>query len=394
MKTVSSKKYNPDQFEEILVYFSNSIHGKNNEDEILWDLAKNCIAKLDFVDCVVYLLEEENNQLLQKAAYGPKNPKAKEIYNPIEIKLGEGISGHVAQTGQAEIIGDTSKDPRYLQDDEFRYSEICVPIKIDGKVLGIIDCEHPEKNYYTSQHLRILTAVASICAFKIQNVRADLKIKKEREKVFQIEKEMVQLKLKAFRSQMNPHFIFNSLSGIQYYITTSNKKQALDYLSQFSKLMRFYLKYFEKESVSLKDETAMLDTYLKLQKMRYGNRFSYEINLEKSSINKEAVIPSFVLQTFFENIIEMAVYNQYKKCSLKVLFKVKSSKVIVHIGFKYKGEKEERFKTPDYRAQFVKWEDQIAFLNKYKNYQIEKNITFNKYEQWKEGEVLLSLPNL
>jgi putative methionine-R-sulfoxide reductase with GAF domain len=394
MKTAAGKKYNPDQFEEILVYFSNSIHGKNNEDEILWDLAKNCIAKLDFVDCVVYLVDEEGNCLLQKAAYGPKNPKAKEIYKPIEIAIGQGISGHVAQTGQAEIITDTTKDPRYLEDDEFRYSEICVPIKIDGKVLGVIDCEHPEKDYYTPQHLRILSAVASICAFKIQNVRADLKIKKEREKVFQIEKEMVQLKLKAFRSQMNPHFIFNSLSGIQYYITTSNKKQALGYLSLFSKLMRFYLKYFEKESVGLKDETAMLDTYLKLQKMRYGNRFSYEMGWEKNSVGKEAVIPSFVLQTFFENIIENAVYNQYENCSIKVLFNVKPSKVLVKIGFKYKEGKENKAYAPDYREQFVKWEDQIGFLNEYKNYQIEKKITFNKNDEWKEGEVFLSLPNL
>lgn len=386
--------YNTDQFEEILVYFSNSIHGKDNEDEILWDLAKNCIAKLDFVDCVVYLLDEENKQLLQKAAFGPKNPKAKEIYNPIKINLGEGISGHVAQTGEAEIIADTSKDPRYLQDDEFRYSEICVPIKTDKQVFGVIDCEHPEKDYFTKQHLRILSAVASICAFKIQNVRADLKIKKEREKAFQIEKEMVRLKLKAFRSQMNPHFVFNALSGIQYYITTSNKKQALDYLSQFSKLMRFYLKNFEKESVSLKDETAMLDTYLKLQKLRYGDRFSYLMEMKKNSVEKDASIPPFILQSLFENIIERAVYKQYDNCSLKTFFKIKASNVLVRIGFKYKKKKEKQVYIPGYREQFLKWEDQIDFLNQYKNYQIKKKLNFKKYKDWREGAIFLSLPNL
>lgn len=391
---ILKNKYDTDQFEEILVYFSNSIHGKNSEDEILWDLAKNCIAKLDFVDCVVYLLDEENNQLLQKAAFGPKNPKAKEIYKPIKINLGEGISGHVAQTGEAEIIADTSKDPRYLQDDEFRFSEICVPIKANEKVFGIIDCEHPEKNYFTKQHLRILSAVASICAFKIQNVRADLKIKKEREKAFQIEREMVRVKLRAFRSQMNPHFVFNTLSGIQYYITTSNKKQALDYLSQFSKLMRFYLKYFENETVGLKDETAMLDTYLKLQKLRYGNRFSYLMELEKDSVGKDATIPSFVLQSLFENIIERAVYKQYENCSLKIIFKIKASHVLVHIGFKYEEEKEKKPYIPDYREQFIKWEDQIDFLNQYKNYQIKKKVTFNKNDGWSEGAISLSLPNL
>ena len=79
--------------------------------------------------------------------------------------------------------------------------------------------------------------------------------------------EMVQLKLKAFRSQMNPHFIFNALNSIQYFITSENKKSAVIYLSVFSKLIRFYIKHIEKETVNLADELAMLNGYLRLQKL-------------------------------------------------------------------------------------------------------------------------------
>src|SRR5690606_41575975 len=83
MAKVIPTPFNAEQFEETLVYFSNAIHLKNNEDEILWDLAKNCIAKLGFVDCVVYLIDYENGHLLQKSAFGPKSLREEEIQNPI-----------------------------------------------------------------------------------------------------------------------------------------------------------------------------------------------------------------------------------------------------------------------------------------------------------------------
>lgn len=387
-------EFNPDQFEEILIYFSNSIHIKNNEDEILWDLAKNCIAKLGFVDCVVYLVDYDTNQLIQKAAYGPKNPRSNEIHNPIRISLGEGISGSVAKSGIAEIVEDTSKDLRYLEDDKYRLSEICVPIKVNNEVLGVIDCEHPEKDYFTPQHLRILSAIASICAFKIQNIRSDIKIKMEQEKLFNLREEMVQLKLKAFRSQMNPHFIFNALSGIQYFVTTSNKKQALTYLSVFSKLMRFYLQHFEKETVSLSDEIAMLNNYLILQKLRYEEQFDYSMNL-KGNVGSDATIPSFILQTLFENIIEHAVYNQYKNYAIEIHFKIKKQQVLVNINFKHDANKTGKIAyTPIYRDKLMKWQDQVRFLNRSKNYNIQKKITFNKSNGFTGGNILLSLPNL
>ncbi len=392
--TENSKQFTSDQFEEILVYFSKSIHGKENEDEIFWDLAKNCIAKLGLVDCVVYTVDHKSNQLIQKAAFGSKDAKNNEIYSPVAIKLGQGISGSVALSGIPEIVSDTSKDKRYILDDENRLSEIAVPIEINKGVIGVIDCEHPEKGYFTQQHLRMLTAVASICAIKIQNVRADKKIKEEQEKLFKIREEMLHLKLKAFRSQMNPHFIFNALSGIQYFITSGNKKQALNYLSVFSRLIRFYLNHIEKETVHLADEVAMLKGYLILQKLRYSDHFNYNIYFEKNS-KIEATIPSFVLQTLFENIIEHAIYNQYRNYTIQVVFKTTKKHVLINIAFTYDITKKEDVKyIPDYREQVIKWQDQIRLLNKFKSYKIEKKVTFNKNSALNGGTIELILPNL
>ncbi|MEN1786427.1 MAG: GAF domain-containing protein [Bacteroidota bacterium] len=155
-------------FSDVLTYYCESLLGIENEEEVLWDLAKNCISKLGFVDCVVYLLDDKRNVMIQKAAYGPKNPKNLEIFQPVERPLGFGIVGHVAQSGNAALIHDTSLDERYEPDDEFRFSEVCVPIIMDSRVMGIIDCEHPRKYFFSEHHLNMLLTMSSITALKLK----------------------------------------------------------------------------------------------------------------------------------------------------------------------------------------------------------------------------------
>ncbi len=155
------------RMERMINAFATSLYGQNTTEDIFWDTAKNCIEKLGFTDCVIYQRNESRNVLLQTAAFGPKNPHRRDIVNIIEIPVGKGIVGSVAQTGKAERIGDTSKDPRYIVDDEKRLSEISVPVLVDGKVFAVIDSEHPQKNYYSVYHLRVLKKIAAICAERI-----------------------------------------------------------------------------------------------------------------------------------------------------------------------------------------------------------------------------------
>lgn len=152
---------------ETLHSFALSLLKSSTLDEILWDVARNAVAKLGFVDCVVYMLDEQRGVLVQKAAYGPKNPIADEIYNPITIPVGKGIVGSVAATGRAELVHDTRLDPRYIQDDELRRSELAVPIVRQGVVIGVVDSEHPDPGFYSEDDLQILTTIASMASTKI-----------------------------------------------------------------------------------------------------------------------------------------------------------------------------------------------------------------------------------
>jgi len=161
---------------EILNNFSQRVFEQKSVEDICWSIAKNAVAKLGFEDCVVYILDENNHYLVQKAAHGPKNPIDKEILNPINIAMGVGVVGEVALTGIPVSISDTGKDHRYIEDDRARASEISVPLIVNDKVIGVIDSENARKNFFTQNHLNILTSIASIAAIKIDeiNVRNSL----------------------------------------------------------------------------------------------------------------------------------------------------------------------------------------------------------------------------
>jgi len=155
-----------------------SILGKESIYEIAWEITKNIVEYLDADDCVIYIVNGSN--LEQVAVYGSKDTKLKKIGNKVVIPINEGICGYVARNGVGEIVKDTSKDKRYVVDDEYRLSEICVPIISEGKVIGLIDSEHKEKNHFREDQLVTLQNIANIVSLQLQSA-INIKHKEETE---------------------------------------------------------------------------------------------------------------------------------------------------------------------------------------------------------------------
>jgi signal transduction histidine kinase len=151
--------------------FADVIQKSNTIDDVVWSITKRTISELGYIDCVVYLLDEAGEYLIQRAAFGNKNPTSREILNPLKIKIGDGIVGNVALTKKGEIIPDTSKDKRYILDDIPRLSEITVPIIQNDNIIGVIDSEHSEKNFFPKEHLELLTTIALMAATKLIQIR-------------------------------------------------------------------------------------------------------------------------------------------------------------------------------------------------------------------------------
>lgn len=143
-------------------------------------------------------------------------------------------------------------------------------------------------------------------------------IEKERQ-AHRIGKKMAELELQALQSQMNPHFIFNTLNSIQHFIVHNNEIAANDYLSRFSKLMRLFLESSKSRYISVHNELEILELYLSLEKLRFHDNFDYEINVEDPGLHN-LLMPSMLVQPFAENAILHGLMHREGKGLLKIGF--------------------------------------------------------------------------
>ncbi len=133
-------------------------------------------------------------------------------------------------------------------------------------------------------------------------VRVDAIRKKEAEKLSH-EIELANNELKALRAQMDPHFIFNSLTSIQSFIMAKDEESALRYLNKFAKLMRMILSNSEKSSITLREELDSLKLYLELERLRWDNKFDYFVEIDDSVEMDDHKIPTMLIQPYVENAV-------------------------------------------------------------------------------------------
>ena len=183
---------NPDLTDlEIVNRFAISLLQQNSLDDLLWSMATNLGEVLGFEDCVIYLIQ--GDVLVQKAAYGVKNPVSRNIKNEISIRLGQGIVGCVGQSGKSEYIPDLSRDPRYIQDEFSGNSELAVPLIADGQVIGVLDSESSQTDGFDRHDQEMLESLANIAAPRISSALAQI----EKENA---EQAMLEAKLDAERA--------------------------------------------------------------------------------------------------------------------------------------------------------------------------------------------------
>ena len=121
-----------------------------------------------------------------------------------------------------------------------------------------------------------------------------------------------------FRSQMNPHFIFNSLTNIQHYIFSKDSLSAAKYLATFAKLMRGILNNSRKELISLRDEISTIEQYLELQQLRLEDKLEYALEVDENLDIELTEIPPMLSQPFIENAIEHGIRNKENGGSVMV----------------------------------------------------------------------------
>jgi tetratricopeptide (TPR) repeat protein len=197
------------------------------------------------------------------------------------------------------------------------------------------------------------------------------------------------------RTQMNPHFVFNAMSVIQSYIYDHDTVNSSKFLVNFSRLMRLILENSPKEHISINTEIEILQKYLEMQKLRFEDRFEFDIIAEEILFEESAIIPPMITQPFIENAIEHGQLHTIQGGFIKVKFSKENEMLVISIidnGIGRKGSKANKKSSAHKSMAMDITSQRIENLNK--KYKTGGSLLVNDYnEELETGtKVLISLP--
>ncbi len=173
--------------------------------------------------------------------------------------------------------------------------------------------------------LGFILFVAGIALIRVQN------IKRKEELTSEINKKFAELELHALQSQMNPHFVFNALGAIQFFIHKGNIDMADEFLAQFAQLMRLFLESSKNKYVTLEQEIDLLRRYVEIENIRFEDSFSFELKVDEDLHTHSILLPSMLIQPFIENAINHGLFHMKQKGDLLVEFRLEKEDTLACI---------------------------------------------------------------
>ena len=219
---------------------------------------------------------------------------------------------------------------------------------------------------------------------------------KQKQKQTELEKRSIETEQRLLRSQMNPHFIFNSLSSVQNYISIDDKIAAMSFLSKFAELIRNILMNSREATIPLQDEIDTLRLYMELEQLRLKNKFDFKIEVDERLDAEAVYIPPMLIQPFVENAIKHGLRNKEDKGTLEISFRKNAQ--VIYCKVKDDGigrEKARQLQEADHRSlalQIIR--ERLDVLKNVYNAELELSIEDLRTEQGNPAgtQVKISLP--
>lgn len=142
---------------------------------------------------------------------------------------------------------------------------------------------------------------------------------------------IIELEQRLLLSQMNPHFVFNSLTAIQSYIFRSDPYMAGKYLASFAKLVRLILENSCEHTITIAKEKETIEHYLDLQLLRFSGKFDYTIEVCPEIEPEHHLIPPMLAQPFIENAIEHGIIHLSSQGQIAIRYKLQNNKVVLEV---------------------------------------------------------------
>ena len=243
--------------------------------------------------------------------------------DPVKNYL-EANFGLVLKAGE-KIVGDEIVDPELV-----RLRDVWAD-RYDRALSGEVFKEsHQSGGKYLDYSLSPIVGLNGITGVSVFAEDVTERIQKEGE-LAMANKTISELKLMALRSVMNPHFVFNALNSIQFFISKNDRRNAINYLSTFSKLIRGILTNSVSNKVKLAEEVELLTHYVNLELLRFENKFDFILNIAPELDIDKIEIPSLLIQPYVENAIVHGLYNKAAKGTLRVTAQLDGNFVLFEI---------------------------------------------------------------
>ncbi|MFK7921793.1 MAG: two-component regulator propeller domain-containing protein [Bacteroidia bacterium] len=192
-----------------------------------------------------------------------------------------------------------------------------------------LNWSEPEVIYFTiappfwkSPWVYALVSIFSVLLIGFLAWRRIINVKKREKEKRYLQQKLTELEQQALGAMMNPHFIFNTLNSIQHYFNQHDTADGNEYLARFAQLIRLNMEVVQQPRTSLDDELNRLKIYLDLEQLRFGDKMSYELEVEPNIDAEEIMIPSMLMQPFVENAIWHGIAPSHEKGWVHVQLKM------------------------------------------------------------------------
>ncbi len=191
--------------------------------------------------------------------------------------------------------------------------------------------EKEKQQILSSQNINLEAQVKERTAELIQQRQA-LEIEKEAKLLAEFNRKFSESELKALRSQMNPHFVFNILNTIESYALENNKEGVSVMIQKFSRLTRLVLENSMNQLVPFQNDWKSLQLYIELEQMRYADDFHVVYNLQDEILDGEYFIPPMIIQPFVENAIIHGLRSKADHCGiLSLSARLQDGNIIIEV---------------------------------------------------------------
>ena len=208
----------------------------------------------------------------------------------------------------------------------------------DAKPIELAYAFHIAPYFYeTSWFIIFFSILLILLVYLIVKLRTKRQSKRQSEEN-KINNTILELKLKAIQSKMNPHFIFNSMNNVIYLLNSERYQEAENLLQNFSLLLRRFLENSDLTFISIKNELEILNLYLAIEKIRYSDKFNFEINYPKEI--GEKLIPTMLIQPFVENAVKHGVAHKTTQSKIAINIYFIHQMIVIEISDNGIGRKE------------------------------------------------------